>query len=80
MAKLPKEVKEALTQRIEAAKKLLPESGVTSLYRQRYPQLCDNAHLSRVSSVLTLRTFDEDITKRIERIAEVTALNVPTAK
>lgn len=76
LSKKEKEKRDALTARIEAAKLKLPTSGITSLYRQRYPQLCDKSHESRVSNVLTSRVFDADITARIETIAKLLAQNV----
>lgn len=76
MAKLTRKEKEALPQsgdlkiRIIEAKKLLPKSGVTSLFfhyfKKDYKDTVKNK--SRLNNVLQSRLTDEDITIKLEEL------------
>ena len=56
--------------RIIAVKKKLPTSGITSLLVFKYPELDNVRKRSLISNVLQLRQTDEDLTKKLETLAE----------
>lgn len=65
-----KPLSDDLKKRIIAVKSLLPNSGITSLMAFKYPELNTTKKRSLVSNVLQLRITDEDITVKLEKLAE----------
>lgn len=65
-----KPLSDDLKERIIAVKKLLPNSGITSLIAYKHPELNTIKKRSLVSNVLQLRITDEDITVKLEKLAE----------
>lgn len=62
---------DSLKERVQEAKKRLPKSGVSSSLMFRHPDLDRN----RVDMVLQLRTTDEDITEKLEELADALEIN-----
>lgn len=56
--------------RVLAVKEKLPKSGVTSLLIYKFPELDTVKKRSLISNVLQLRQTDEDITAKLEALAE----------
>ena len=59
-----------LKSRVIEAKKNLPKSGVSSLLTFKYPELDTVKKRSLIGNVLQLRTTDQDITEKLEALAE----------
>lgn len=60
-----------LKRRVLNAKEMLPKSGITSLLIHKHPELDTVKKRSLISNVLQLRQTDEDLTEKIEALAEI---------
>jgi len=68
--KKSKPLNDELKIRVINVKKKLPTSGITSLLIFKYPELDNVKKRSQISNVLQLRQTDQDITEKLETLAE----------
>ncbi len=71
MEKKNSEVNHDLKKRVMAVKDILPKSGITSLLIYKHPELDTVKNKSLITNVLQCRTSDENITAKLEALAEI---------
>lgn len=64
--------------RVLEAKKRLPNSGVSSLFLHLHPEYDTDSERTRLNNVLQLRVTDEEMTKKLESIADLLEIDEET--